>query len=215
MPPCPAPETCWLYLIRHGATANNRARPPRLQGRRTDPVLSGEGHDQARRTGQALAAADLGAVFSSPLSRARQTAEAIAGPHGLSVETVEDLIEVDVGDWEGRPWDEIERMHPEAYRLFMADAGVNPYLGGETIGVVQARVVPALERLMAENLGRVIAAVAHNVVNRAYLAHLLGVPLAKYRSIPQDNCGVNLLRFRGGQAKPITVNAIAHLDDGG
>ena len=104
MPPSPAPNTCWLYLIRHAATANNRAKPPRLQGRRTNPGLSEEGHRQAEQTARFLSSAGLKAVFSSPLLRARQTAEAIATPHGLDVITVDDLIEVDVGIWEGRDW---------------------------------------------------------------------------------------------------------------
>jgi len=209
--PSPAPDTCWLYLVRHGATANNRAKPPRLQGRRTDPGLSEEGRQQARRTAELLGQGALDVVYTSPLLRARETADAIARPHGLSVQVVEDLIEVDVGDWEGRAWDEIERTDPEAYRLFMSDAAVNPYLGGENLSIVQARAIPAFQRLLADNLGRVIAAVAHNVVNRAYLAHLLDVPLAKYRRVPQDNCGVNLLRYRHGQVKLVTINAVGHL----
>ncbi len=212
MPPCPAPDVCWLYLVRHGATANNRARPPRVQGRRTDPELSEEGHQQARQTGRALADVIVGTVYTSPLLRARQTASAIAGPHGLEVEVVQELIEVDVGQWEGRDWVEIEKTDPEAYRLFTTDAEVHPYLGGENLGTVQARVIPALKRLMADNLGRVVVAVGHNCVNRAYLAHLLGMPLAKYRSIPQDNCGVNLLRYRAGRIKAVTINAVGHLD---
>jgi broad specificity phosphatase PhoE len=212
MPPCPAPDTCWLYLVRHGATANNRARPPRLQGRRTDPALSDEGHRQARQTGRVLAELPVSAVYTSPLLRARQTADAIAQPHGLAVEVVEDLIEVDVGVWEGRSWEEIQETDPEAYRLFSTDAGVHPYLGGENLGTVQARVIPALEQLMSDNLGRVVVAVGHNCLNRAYLAHLLDTPLPKYRSISQDNCGVNLLRYRDGRIKVVTINAVGHLD---
>jgi broad specificity phosphatase PhoE len=211
MPPSPAPDTCWLYLLRHAATANNQARPPRLQGRRTDPNLSPEGHQQARRTGQALADQPLSAVYSSPLLRARQTAEAIAAPHGLSVEVVQDLIEVDVGQWEGRSWDEIEKTDPEAYRLFTTDAAVHPYLGGENLGTVQARVIPALRQLMDDNLGRLVLAVGHNCVNRVYLARLLGMPLANYRSVPQDNCGLNLLRYRHARVKLVTLNAVDHL----
>jgi broad specificity phosphatase PhoE len=211
MPPSPAPDTCWLYLLRHATTANNQARPPRLQGRRADPSLSPEGYQQARRTGQALADQPLSAVYSSPLLRARQTAEAIAAPHALSVELVQDLIEVDVGQWEGRSWDEIEKTDPEAYRLFTTDAGVHPYLGGENLGTVQARVIPALRQLMAHNLGRLVLAVGHNCVNRVYLAHLLGMPLAHYRSVPQDNCGLNLVRYRHGRVKLVTLNAVYHL----
>ncbi len=174
--------------------------------------MSDEGHQQARDTGRLLAPRPVEVVYSSPLLRARQTAAAIARPHDLAVEIVDDLVEVDVGVWEGRAWDDIERLDVEAYRLFKADAGVHPYLGGENLGTVQARVAPAIGKLMAENLGRSIVAVAHNCVNRSYLAHLLGLPLKRYRSIPQDNCGVNLLRYRDGKVKLITLNTIAHLD---
>lgn len=214
MPPSPAPPTCWLYLVRHGATENNRARPPRLQGRRTDPPLSDEGLEQAQNTGRLLADCPIDAVYSSPLLRARQTAEAIAQPHGLEVQPVQGLIEVDVGDWEGRAWDEIERTDPEAYRAFMTDATVHPYLGGENLQTVLDRTAPTFEKLLAENLGRAIVAVAHNVVNRAYLAELLGLPLARYRWVPQDNCGVNLLRYRTGKVKVVTVNSVFHLPKG-
>ena len=213
MPPSPAPDTCWLYLVRHGATDNNRAKPPRLQGRRTDPPLSDEGLGQARQTGEFLADSALDRVYSSPLLRARQTAEAIAEPHGLAVEVVKDLIEVDVGVWEGHDWDAIQRTDPEAYRGFMTDATVNPYLGGENLKTVLARAKPALERLMEENVGRLIVAVAHNVVNRAYLAELIGMPLARYRSIPQDNCGLTLLRYRRRRVKAVTINGVFHLDE--
>ena len=208
-----APDTCWLYLIRHAATSNNRARPPRLQGRRTDPGLSDEGYQQAERTGRWLAGAPIDAVYSSPLLRARQTAAVVAEPHGVPVTVVEDLIEVDVGDWEGRSWDEIERNDPEAYRRFIADASVHAYRGGENLSVVRARAVPAFEQLLADNAGRIIAAVAHNVVNRTYLAHLLDVPLRNYRLVPQDNCGANLIRHRDGKTKLVTINAVWHLEN--
>jgi broad specificity phosphatase PhoE len=215
MPPCSAPDTCWIYLIRHGATEHNLARPPRLQGRKIDDPLAGEGRRQAQRTAALLAGAALDAIFSSPLLRARQTAEAIALLHGLSIETVDDLVEVDVGLWEGMAWDRIEREHPKASRQFLADPAVHGYLGGENFQHVRDRVVPAMDRLMENQLGRTVAVVAHNVVNRCYLAHLLGIPMAHYRRITQDNCGVNLLRYRDGAAKLVTLNAVFHLDEQG
>ena len=219
-------NTCLLYLIRHGATDNNEANPPRLQGRRTDPPLSVQGREQAEQTGRWLARQGIDAVFSSPLLRARQTAEAIAccisplplgegqgvrAAAGLPVQLIDDLIEIDVGCWEGLAWEEIERRDPEAYRLFLADASIHPYLGGENLRTVLARTIPALNRLMAANLGRRVAVVAHNVVNRAYLTHLLDLPLRKYRSVPQDNCGVNVLRYADGAVKLVTINAVGHL----
>ena len=205
------PDACLLYLIRHGATANNAMKPPRLQGCRTDPELSKPGRAEAARTARWLADKKLDAVYSSPLLRARQTADEIARPRGLCARVVDDLVEVDVGRWEGLAWEDIERRDPEAYRLFMSDAAVHPYLGGENLSVVQSRVIPAMAALMEENPGRHVAVVAHNVVNRAYLTHLMGIPLRGYRSIPQENCGVNLIHYARGAAKLLTVNSVRHL----
>jgi broad specificity phosphatase PhoE len=202
---------CLLYLIRHGSTANNEATPPRLQGRRADPGLSALGRAQALRTARWLAAQGLDAVYSSPLLRARQTADEIAKALRLTVELVDDLIEVDVGRWEGLAWEDVAQRDPEAYRLFKSDASLHPYLGGENLSVVQARVLPALARLMQANLGRRVAVVAHNVVNRAYLTHLLDIPLRSYRGIPQEPCGVNLIRCTQGEPKLVTINAVWHL----
>ena len=115
------------------------------------------------------------------------------------------------GQWEGRAWEEIAKTDAEAYRLFMTDASIHPYLGGDNLAAVQRRVVPALERLMADNLGRRIVAVAHNVVNRSYLAHLLDMPLAEYRAIIQDNCGINLIHLHRGRIAPAAINSVEHL----
>jgi len=160
-----------------------------------------------------LAECGVSAVFSSPLLRARQTAQAIADASGVNVEIVEELTEVNVGLWEGKPWDVIERESSQAYHAFMADPANNPYLGGESIQNVQHRAQPALDRLGAANLGRAIAVVAHNVVNRAYIAHLMEISVGKYRGIPQSNCGVNLIRYRPSGAKLLTINTVAHLDE--
>jgi broad specificity phosphatase PhoE len=215
-----------LYLIRHGATDNNEANPPRLQGRRTDPGLSKTGLEQAARTARWLVEQGVDALYSSPLWRARQTAEQIAyysstlplgeeqrvrAASGLTVQLVDDLIEVDVGCWEGLAWKEIEQRDPEAYRLFMTDASVHPYLDGENLSTVLSRTIPTMARLMAANLGRRVAVVAHNVVNRAYLAHLLDIPLRNYRSIPQDNCGVNIICCEHDTTRVVTINAVWHL----
>lgn len=206
----PDPDSCLLFLIRHAATANNRARPPILQGRRTDPGLSPEGVEQAEQTARFLADYPLDAVFSSPLRRAMETAAAIALPHGLKVLPDGGFIEADVGEWEGLSWDKIEKRFPDEYRAFMANPVNSPYRGGESIGDVQRRTLGHFERLGAENLGKNIVLVAHNVVNRAYIAHLTEISVGKYRSVPQSNCGINLLRYRDGKMKVLTINGRFH-----
>ena len=205
-----ATET-WMYLLRHGATENNVAQPPRLQGRRTDMPLSAAGRIQAGQAAELLRSRPIAAIYSSPLKRAWQTAEQIAAPLDLPIHVLEAITEIDVGQWEGRDWGEIERSEPEAFRRFIDDPGKWPYVGGESMGQVQERVVPALDGLLAQQAGQSIVVVSHNVVNRCYVAHLMGLPLKRARSISQDNCGINIIRRRGETASLITLNAAFHL----
>jgi len=202
-----------VYLIRHGATEHNLAQPPRLQGRRLDAPLAPEGRWQAERTAQLLANAQLQAVYTSPLLRARQTAQLIALPHQAPLYEVKDLVEIDVGQWEGMDWAAIRQLDPQWCELFEADAGQYGYPDGENFQQVQQRAVPVLRQIVAQHLGQSIAVVSHNVVNRCVLAYVLGIPLAQYRRITQDNCGVSLLRWQPEKMKVITLNTIFHLLD--
>src|SRR5437868_8480648 len=99
-----------LYLLRHGATEANLARPARLQGRRHNPPLARLGVRQAEATRDFLAGSRLDHCYTSPLLRAVQTAAIVVGPHGLSPQPLEDLTECDVGRWEGLDWQTIRRL---------------------------------------------------------------------------------------------------------
>lgn len=200
-----------MYLIRHGATANNVADPPLLQGLGSDPELSREGEEQAGRTASFLSQLPINAVYCSPMARAKQTAYAIAMPHGLQPQLVEAIIEIDVGAWEMRSWKEISQNEPEEYSLFMENPAIHGYRDGENLNQVHARVKPAMEQLMQSHLGEVIVVVAHNVVNRVLLADLLGLPIALARGISQDNCGINVVRHVEGSMKLKSTNSIFHL----
>lgn len=204
-------NACLVYLIRHGATPPNLEDPPVMQGRGIDASLAEIGREQARRAAQALSNRPLRAVYSSPLARAKETAQAVAGPHGLDVITEQALIEVDPGRWEGLSWPQIEQEEPELYHAFRNDPGSYGYPEGETLTQVAERVVACFDRLMRAHLGEEIAIVAHSVVNRVYLGRLLGLTLAGGRKIPQENCAINLVRLNGDRAKAITVNGVSHL----
>ena len=210
MPPSPGPDTCFCYLLRHGATDNNLANPPLLQGNSVDGPLSGEGVVQARAASAELAEQLLHAIYCSPLKRARETAEIVAAPHEISPQVISEISEVDVGSWEGRTWVEIEQSEPDHYRRFMDDPALYGYRGGESLNDVHARVVPAINRLLSDHVGQRIAVVAHNVVNRVLLAEALKMPLAQARSLSQDNCGINVLRYRDGELKLVSMNSILH-----
>ena len=211
MPDSPA-LPCFMYLVRHGATEINLAKPSRLQGRGANLGLAEIGRRQAEAAAQFLATRRLDAAYTSPMRRAQETAQAIAGRHHLVPQVVEEIIEVDVGRWESQSWVEIEQNEPEAYRHHMEDPGRHGYSGGENFQSVQDRVSPALLRLMQSHPGQHILVVAHNIVNRAYLCGLLGLPLAHSRNITQTNCGLNIIRLKDGTAEVRTLNATFHLE---
>ena len=215
MPLCPALNECLMFLVRHGATDANLANPPRLQGHATDTPLSPLGRRQAAATAQLLATLQLSAVYCSPLRRATETAIAIASEYDLEVRTIDSLTEIDVGAWEQQTWEDVEREEPEAYRRFMSNPAEHGYRDGENLTQVHERVAPAIRITMEAHLGEAIACVAHNVVNRVFLAELIGLQISQARRINQDNCGVSILRLRDGEIKLLTCNSTFHLDVSG
>jgi broad specificity phosphatase PhoE len=201
-----------LYLIRHGATSANEERPYRLQGSGSDLVLSELGQAQAEATAKALAGLRLAAVYTSPLSRAVQTASPIARVQGVKPIPVEEITEAHLGRWEGLTWEQASLADPVEYERFHKNPGTAPYAGGESFLDVETRAKPALERLALEHEGGAIAVVAHNILNRAVLAGFLGLPIDLARTLRQANGGVNLIEY--GQGKPIVVmiNSCLHLN---
>jgi broad specificity phosphatase PhoE len=209
--PSPAPDSCVLVLVRHGATTANLARPHRLQGCGIDLNLSPEGVQQAELTAEFLRALPCSALFSSRLKRAVETAERIGQRQNLVPETIAGLHEVDVGRWEGRDWDEIATNDPVAHQQFLDDAATFGYPEGENLVQVADRVQPIFESLAARHLGQTILVVVHNIVLRAYFARLLGIPMAQYRRLTQDNCCVNVLHWQTGAMQLHTLNSVWHL----
>jgi broad specificity phosphatase PhoE len=201
-----------IYLVRHGATEANCRRPYLLQGQRRDLPLCDLGLRQAQAVRDVLAGCPIHWVFSSPLRRAFQTAELIGGAHHLPVQAIPELIECDVGRWEGLSWEQIREQDREYWEAFQAEPGITPYAGGESFFQVQCRAVPAIERLCHAQPHGNFALVTHNVVARVYLASLLGIPLARARSVRQDNGGISVIAAHGTAAKVVTLNSVFHLD---
>jgi broad specificity phosphatase PhoE len=155
-----------ISFVRHGQTAHNR--DGRLQGR-ADLELSERGLDQATRLSVRFASAPIAHVFSSPLRRARQTAAAISEVCGREVEVDDRLIELDYGEWDGRPLADVP---PDAWSTWRADPNFAPP-GGESLVAVTARIDSfCRERLGGD--GHVIA-VSHVSPIKAAVGWALGV----------------------------------------
>ena len=204
--------TTTLLLVRHGATEANERVPYILQGDGIDLPLSATGRAQAESVGRFLSDVSISAVYSSGMVRAHETAAAIAGPHGLEVRTAEGIREVNVGAWEGMNWGDIEAGHPAEYAAFRANPGHVAYLEGESYAAVLARAAPAFGKLFERHAGERFVVVAHNVVNRAYLSALLGMPLDRAADLRQHNACVNVLTHAAGEAPRVqSVNQNRHV----
>jgi broad specificity phosphatase PhoE/ribonuclease HI len=147
-----------LLLVRHGVTEYSVDR--RFAGR-SDLELTADGRQQARLAADRVA--ELGpvdVVVSSPLRRARQTAQPIADRFGLPVEVSDGMVETDFGDWDGYTYDEVRRRWPAELDRWLADPAVAPP-AGESFETVTRRVRRARDRLLARHPGRTLAVVSH------------------------------------------------------
>lgn len=206
------PNTTNLLLIRHGATPPNEQRPYILQGCGINPSLSESGQKQAAALGEFLSRNSLiQHVYCSPMIRAKETAFAVSERFGLIPQEIAEIHECDVGQWEGKSWDIIMRESPEAYRAFMDDPSQSRYEGGESYRDVLDRAEPAIQSVLERHAGETVAIVAHNVVNRVYLAKLMGLEIKRAKEITQTNTGINIIRHKQGDTKLVTMNSIFHL----
>jgi probable phosphoglycerate mutase len=154
----------------------------------------------------------LAAVYSSPLSRARLTAEAIAEPHGLDVIPLNELREIRLGVWEGLTESEVSARFAEVFYARRRDPERVAPEGGETLADLGARGLRAVHRIVACHPEEAVAAIAHGAINKAILLSVLHAPLRSYWRIRQDNAAINILDFDGDRARVTLLNETAHLD---
>lgn len=178
-----------VYLLRHGQTTWN-ADGNKYCGR-SDIQLTEKGIKQAHQAKKQIKDCVFDAVYSSPLQRAFNTAEIVSGQENIIKD--DRLIEIDFGWWEGKPKKEFIPEKPSLWENWMTDPATTQAGGtGETGQQLIDRVNDFFEEVLEKHAGGTILVVAHNGVNRLYLAHKLGMPLGNYRKIVQDNSTVSV-----------------------
>lgn len=195
-----------VVLVRHGETiwhAENR------YAGRSDVELTPRGFDQARDLGKWAAGAQLSAVWSSPLSRARLTAQPAAEAAHVPLQIDDRLIEVDFGQAEGLTGKEMHERFPEARASFLKDPVVNPLPGGEN-PVRAARLgARALRTIASSGADKTrVLVVAHNTLLRLVLCELLHIPLSLYREVFPElaNGALTEIRIDGGSTSLLSFN---------
>ncbi|HOC05741.1 MAG: histidine phosphatase family protein [Bacillota bacterium] len=184
-----------LLLIRHGETVWNREG--RFQGA-IDVPLSEKGKAEARQLGAYLRDKPLKAIYSSHLSRALETAQAVARHHHLPVQVVEGLGEINMGEWAGHSWEEIWEKWPELGRQWYNSPPESPPPpGGEYYPDFQARAMEALEEIAAAHASTdLLAVVTHGGVIRAVINKLLGISWGTRGRFFIKNCSITPMRWQ-------------------
>ncbi len=205
-----------LYLVRHGVTEWNKAM--RFQGH-TDIPLDEEGREQARRI-----AARLGqlsepplAVYSSDLGRAIATAQTIAAPYGLTVQTTPLLRETSLGEWEGLTRTEIEaRGESELLKGYVQNSHLNRPPGGETLESAWERMTQAVTLIQEQYPSGGVVIVGHGGSLRALICDALDAPISSMRRIWLANASLSIIEDHEGvigRVRRLTLlNDISHLD---
>ena len=176
-----------ILLIRHGETEWNAAE---LFRGRADIALNENGIRQAERLAEYLKDKQIDAIYSSPLERARKTAEIIAGRHGLEVMSSGGLIDIDFGEWQGLSRQEVKDRYGEIYATWINHPDRVRFPGGESLGEVRERAQELVDKLVTEYEEETVALVSHRVVNKVLICTLLGLDDAHFWNIRQDTCGV-------------------------
>ncbi|SEQ38365.1 probable phosphoglycerate mutase [Faunimonas pinastri] len=161
-----------ILLVRH-ATHDRLSRM--LVGRMPGVGLSGEGREQAGRTGAALSRESVRAVLTSPVQRAVETAGSIAVATGCPASVRDGLAEIDFGEWTGRSFAELEADPRWARWNEMRGEARVP--GGESMAEVQGRIVAVIDAIQQEHADGNVVLVSHGDVIKAALAHYLGLSL--------------------------------------
>ncbi|MDZ4370373.1 MAG: histidine phosphatase family protein [Phenylobacterium sp.] len=188
-----------LILVRHGL--------PERSAESSDPPLSAEGRDQARRVAVALGRDRIDAVVSSTMRRAIQTAEPYAGEGGHAVETHDGICEFDRHSGSYVPMEELKRENYEAWKAFVS-RGAN-----SDIADFQKVVVTTLEDIVARHGGKRVVVFCHGGVINVWTAHVLGMTPRlffepAYTSIHRYLCA------RTGEKNLLSLNDIGHLGEG-
>jgi probable phosphoglycerate mutase len=194
-----------IAFVRHGETALNR--DGRLQGR-LDLELSERGREQAARVATRFPPGSVAVILTSPLQRAQQTAEAIAGLSGAAVEVDERLIELDYGEWDGKPLSEMRTPRGE---LWFADPTFTPP-GGESLADVTERVARFCEERLSVD-GERIVAVSHVSPIKAAVTWALGVDERATLRMQLGLASITTIGARpGGAGYLSSFNDVAHFE---
>jgi broad specificity phosphatase PhoE len=188
-------------LIRHAA---HRLVGHTIVGRAAGVPLSPEGVREAERLAERLEASSIGALYSSPMERARATAAPIALRLRLEVRIADELNEIDFGDWTNRTLADLDDL--EEWRRFNVFRSSSRIPNGEAMIDVQGRMLRLIDRLCSLHPDQTVALISHCDVIKAALAHYLGVSLDLFQRIEISPASVSIVRIARYGPEVLLIN---------
>jgi probable phosphoglycerate mutase len=192
-----------IFLVRHAA----HERVDRILCGRMPGVSLGEtGWAQAAQVAKRLSREQLAGIYSSPMERARETAEPIAAAANASLTIAPGLDEIDMGEWTGRSFAELD---PDPrWNAWNAERASGEVPGGERMQAVQDRAMTELENLRCRHPGGRVAAVSHADVIKAAICRVLGLSLDRYHAFEIEPASISSLVLWHGGAKVLHLNEL-------
>lgn len=200
-----------VYVIRHAEAEGNLYR--RIQGQ-YDGLLTEMGKNQLPLLKKRFADVKLDAVYSSDLTRAMQTADAVAEAAGLRVIPEPGLREVAMGEWEDKCWGEVEDDEPQQISFYNRDPEKWSIPGREAFEHLQRRIAGTVLGIAAKHPGGAVAVVTHGGAIRALMAYVMGVPANEiWRVTYCDNTAVSLFHVDDDGIKSVYLSDNSHLTE--
>jgi alpha-ribazole phosphatase len=200
-----------LYMVRHGQTAASREN--RFSGS-SDPPLTEIGEAMALAFAQAYASMKWEAIYTSPMLRTRQTADALCRLTGNQARVEQGLKEVDYGEWEGLRQSEVKERWPEAFAYWADDVASRGTPGGETAFHVAARAMRVVEEIRSHHHEGNVLLVSHKATLRIITCALLGLDVRLFRErIAQPVGAVTLFVVTNRTAQLTLFGDRSHLSE--
>lgn len=197
-----------LILARHGETSLNKSG--RIQGLNADP-LNQTGGEQAHALASALRHELPFKLYTSPVPRAQETAQVIAGALALNPETLEDLKEADPGELEGLTGAQMRDSFPEFAKRWAADSGNAQMPSGESLAQVQERAWRSVCLMLERHEDEVVVAVTHNFVVQTIVCKVLQIPIHTSRRFRPDLGSITRLEIAKEHSALVSLNETLHL----
>jgi probable phosphoglycerate mutase len=196
-----------IILARHGETEWNVKDIFRGLA---DIALSNNGLKQAEKLARYLSSRKIEAVYSSPLQRARQTAELIARHHRLDVLVTPGLIDVNYGEWQGLLATQVQEKYPELYTLWSNQPQRVRIPGGDRLSQVRRRSRAVVAEVINKYSGTVVL-VSHRAVNQVLICALLGVSTSHFWNVKLDVAGTTTFTYENDRFVLVEHNNTSYL----